>query len=196
MGRHSAPDDEGSDVAVAEVETTLDLSPPPRGRHAASDDNDLAAEVAAEQRPTQMIAVVDAELVEAVETHDTYSTDELPAPPDEAAPVAPSKAEQRAARTAQRKQRKAEKKAARGESDSAADLRMLRQHPMVRVQCLAVAMLAFGLYWLVMALLGRTGSFVLWLWVPIVLSGVLIGLVLDLAHRRERRRAQVPPPTA
>jgi hypothetical protein len=62
---------------------------------------------------------------------------------------------------------------------------MLRHSTALRVQCLAVVVIAFGAYTAVMLGLGRnTHDYLLWIWIPIVLAGVLVGACLDLAHRR------------
>ena len=74
-------------------------------------------------------------------------------------------------------------------SGTRADLRLLRTHKAVLVQLVAVVVVAFAVYALVMALLDRTGDFAMWVWIPILASGILIGVVLDLAHRRVDRTA-------
>jgi hypothetical protein len=57
----------------------------------------------------------------------------------------------------------------------------------VRWRCLAAVLVSFALYTLVMLAIGRMGSYAYWIWIPIVLSGVLVGTVLDWAHRRTKR---------
>jgi hypothetical protein len=36
----------------------------------------------------------------------------------------------------------------------------------------------------VLLLLGRVGSFLIWIWIPPIPAGVAIGNLLDLAHRK------------
>ena len=74
-------------------------------------------------------------------------------------------------------------------ADPEADLRILRQNSAVRAQAVGAVIAAFLVYTVVMIVLGRTGDYLLWLWIPIVASGVLVGLVLDLAHRRAAKNA-------
>lgn len=71
----------------------------------------------------------------------------------------------------------------RTESGTRADLRLLRRDSAVRARCLAAVVVSFLLYTLVMVIVGRTDRYLFWLWIPIVLSGVLVGTVLDLAQR-------------
>ena len=200
MGRHSTPD-EGDDEAV-EIDSPLALLDlgEVRGRHASAEDgaDDDAAGAAEDgsdefdQALTQRIAVVDAP--------PPVPYAESPAPPappvaEPTADKASAKAAKRAQKTAEAERRaelKADQKAARktqrGESDTKADLRMLREQPAVRAQVIGAVIASFLVYTLVLLALGSTDKYLIWLWVPIVACGVLIGLVLDLAHRRARKR--------
>jgi hypothetical protein len=63
---------------------------------------------------------------------------------------------------------------------------MLRENPAVRARCIAAAVVPFLLYSVVMIVLGRAGAFVLWVWIPIVVAGVLVGAMLDLGQRHAR----------
>jgi hypothetical protein len=72
------------------------------------------------------------------------------------------------------------------ESGTATDLRMLRENPAVRARCIAAAVVPFLLYSVVMIVLGRAGAFLLWVWIPIVVAGVLVGAMLDLGQRHPR----------
>ncbi|MGH8860627.1 MAG: hypothetical protein ACRDVG_05230 [Jatrophihabitantaceae bacterium] len=81
--------------------------------------------------------------------------------------------------------------ATKRESDTKADLRILRQNGAVRAQAIGAVIVAFLLYTLVMLAIGRGNDFAKWIWIPIVVAGVLVGLVLDLGHRRAERSS--PP---
>ena len=200
MGRHSAPDEVDDDaVEIDSPLAVLDLGED-RGRHASADDEaegDSAAtadgatsdQATAEfdEAHTQRLAVVDAPPLETPTKRDTKA--------DKKADKANAKASAKAAKQAEKAAKadrtagqKADRKAQRGESDTRADLRMLREQPAVRAQVIGAVIAAFLIYTLVMLALGRTDKYLLWLWVPIVACGVLVGLVLDLAHRRARKR--------
>lgn len=121
-------------------------------------------------------------------------TDEAEA---EAATRRAPRAERRAAKAAARDAaRQAERDVAapgaepvaRSESNTRADLRLLRTDGAVRAQAIAALVASFLIYTVVMLVLGRGDEFAQWVWIPIVLCGVLIGGVLDLAHRRADRR--------
>lgn len=193
MGRHSAPDDSDEEVATAGIA----LAPDPglaavieaRGRHARGDESAPNTDFEHTQR---IAAVVD-------EPNDSELTLNLgtliaptqvePAPEPAALPGTEAASDNKAARVQRKAARKTERKAR--ESDTKADLRMLRQQPAVRAQVIGAVLASFLVYTLVMIVLG-TASYVLWLWIPIVASGVLVGLVLDLAHRRAAKRADQP----
>jgi hypothetical protein len=87
---------------------------------------------------------------------------------------------------------KADRKAKRSQTGTRADLRMLRQNGAVRAQALAAVIVSFLLYTVVMVVIGAGGSYLQWLWIPIVASGVLVGVVLDLAHRRAAKSTDQP----
>jgi hypothetical protein len=72
----------------------------------------------------------------------------------------------------------------RRERATQADLRLLREHPALRAQCIAAALVPFVVYTVVLFALARAHIYVLWLWAPIIAAGVLVGVVLDVAHRR------------
>jgi hypothetical protein len=71
-----------------------------------------------------------------------------------------------------------------------ADLMLLRRDPGLRARCIGALLGAFVLYSVVIAVVGRSDLYLRWIWIPIVLSGVLVGALLDLAHRRRN-----PPDT-
>ena len=186
MGRHSAPDDVGDDAVETDTPlAVLDLGDA-LGRHA-SDNDDF------DQAHTQRIAIVDDPTTAPVPVVE-------PAPPaaarpDKKADKAEAKAVKQAERDAQKSAKqsdkqhaKAARKAERGESNTRADLRVLREQPAVRAQVIGAVITSFLIYTVVMLVLGDTNKYLIWLWIPIVACGVLVGLVLDLAHRRARKR--------
>lgn len=75
--------------------------------------------------------------------------------------------------------------------NSAADLHLARSHPGVLVLCVLALVLPFVAEVVVLLALGTLDghSFLVWIWAPIVGAGVLLGVVLDLAHRHYNRAA-------
>ena len=65
-----------------------------------------------------------------------------------------------------------------------ADLQLLRTSPALRARCIASVIVPFALYVALLAVVGNIGQFLLWMWVPTIIAGVLVGVFLDLAHRR------------
>jgi hypothetical protein len=189
MGRHSAPDDSDEEVGTAAIALVPDAELArvieARGRHSRTDepgpDTDL--------QHTQRIAPVadapsDSELTLDLGALIAEPADvELAPKPDKKAARAERKAARQAGRETDRKTK---------ESDTKADLRLLRQQPAVRAQAIAAVLASFLVYTVVIIALGNTTSYLYWLWVPIVASGVLVGLVLDLAHRRVTKRDGQP----
>jgi hypothetical protein len=222
MGRHSAPDDESPDAAAATT-TTIDLGSldldSSGGRHAQPSGAGPPSE---DEQHTQVIAAVDPD-VAVDDTHDTdaivpLEPDVIPLEP---APPKPSRADRKAqkkadkaaaaraaAATAPPKPPKVDlqkapraasatpktKKKKNGETDTQADLRVLRENSAVRARSLAAVLVSFLLYTVVMIVIGYTGAYLMWIWIPIVVSGVLVGVVLDLAHRQSKCSADEPPP--
>ncbi len=68
-----------------------------------------------------------------------------------------------------------------------ADLALLRSSPALRAQCIAAILVPFGIFIALLVALGHLGDLLLWVWVPTVVAGVLVGVFLDLAHRRTER---------
>jgi hypothetical protein len=66
---------------------------------------------------------------------------------------------------------------------AAADLALLRSSPALRARCIAAVVVPVGIFIALMIVMGQGRDFLLWLWVPTVVSGMLVGLFLDLAHR-------------
>lgn len=67
------------------------------------------------------------------------------------------------------------------------DLQLLREHPAIRARCIAAALVPFALYTIGMIAAGAARDFAVWVWVPIVVAGICVGLVLDLGFRAMRR---------
>jgi hypothetical protein len=55
--------------------------------------------------------------------------------------------------------------------------------PALRARCAAAVVVPFLLYTAVLVVIGRTGLFLLWVWIPLVTAGVVAGMFLDLAAR-------------
>src|SRR5690349_1961242 len=169
MGRHSAPDEPDLDTAETTefVPIAVDLAVP-RGRHSHPDE-DTGEQTGEDAFPTVELDVI------AVASEQPPTAHE-PAPGD-------VRTENKAAEQAA----KAEGKQARRDSGTRADLRMLRQNGAVRAQALAAVIVSFLLYTIVMVVIGSTNVYLQWVWIPIVASGFLVGLVLDLGHRRANK---------
>lgn len=189
MGRHSAPDDDSPDAADAvDDAATLTLTwdaAASAGRHAVAHhaepmpDVPDAHGVTADEQET-LIIPVDRARVE---------------PQPERVHHKAVTRQDRADRKAAARRARLERKRARWERGSRADLRMLRQNTAVRVQCIVVIAIAFGGYSAVMFGLGRDSrGYLLWVWIPIVISGVLVGACLDLAHRRVAKQSASAEP--
>jgi hypothetical protein len=216
MGRHSAPDDEDEVAAISAAEIAADeAAAAAAGRHARSDDSPSDADPAdhsADEQHTDVI-VIDPALLPPEEAAEADGLPGLLAdlpgalePPAEE--PSPSWAHRLAAKRAEKAARKQQATVAaptsriqlaepdtapaepvRTESDTQADLRLLRESNAVRAQCLAALVVSFALYTVVLLVISHLGSYLFWIWVPIVLAGVLVGAVLDTAHKRERRSA-------
>jgi cation transport ATPase len=178
MGRHSAPDQDEPDDDAATL-TLIRDSEPTTGRHATLDPDELATVVlAAPAQPEVEAAQPEVEAAQPeVEAESTAEAEET----TDAEPAAEAETP---------KPDKRDRKAARSESNTRADLRMLRHNRALRLQCLLVVVIAFGAYTAVMLGVHDTSeTYLRWIWIPIVLSGVLVGACLDLAHRRAARQS-------
>jgi hypothetical protein len=105
-------------------------------------------------------------------------------PSDDDAPAAPAPASVSPAATGSAHLTLTPAQTARGTN---ADLALLRSSPALRAQCIAAVVVPFGIFFATLVALGHLGDFLLWIWVPTVVAGVLVGLFLDLAHRRTER---------
>jgi hypothetical protein len=73
------------------------------------------------------------------------------------------------------------------------DLQLLRSDTRLLLWCAGSVVLLFLVYTSVLILIGRTDVYLIWLWVPTVLSGMAIGGLLDRAHRRLSDRDRPAP---
>jgi hypothetical protein len=103
-----------------------------------------------------------------------------------------SEAEQRDTPQADITQPEATDQPKRRERATQADLRLLREHPALRARCVAAALAPFVIYTIVLFALAEVHIYVLWLWAPIITAGILVGTVLDAAHRRLDKAAEPP----
>lgn len=78
---------------------------------------------------------------------------------------------------------------AKGNQSTAADLELLRTRSDVRARVIAAVIAPFVIYTLAMYLIGATGVYFIWVWLPLVTAGVLAGSILDAAHRKRARGA-------
>lgn len=76
---------------------------------------------------------------------------------------------------------------ARPRTGTGADLELLRRDRTLRARAAAAAVVPLFLYVIVMIVIGRFDAFLIWVWVPVVLAGVLVGALLDRAHARRNR---------
>lgn len=65
-----------------------------------------------------------------------------------------------------------------------ADLRLMRRNRALLARCIAALILPFVLYSLVLEFLGKRGDYLLLIWLPGIVAGVLLGSLLDAAHQR------------
>jgi hypothetical protein len=211
MGRHSAPDEAGSDesrvVAVLDVSTLLSRHSGSTGAirrvHAAEPVEDAEADEVAEEarpmprpEPESAADQVGLDLIEdALAAVPAAAPTEAPTePPVEAPPEAhtaqippivdPEPAGPEAATPADAPASTAP--ATTGSRASSSDLALIRAHGDVRARCAAGLLVPFVLYIAVLLLIGRftVTTFLLWIWIPLISAGVLIGLFLDSGHKR------------
>jgi hypothetical protein len=67
-----------------------------------------------------------------------------------------------------------------------ADLQMLRENPALRARCIAGAVVPFIFYTVALIAVGRADIYLVWIWIPVVLGGILVGTFLDLGYRASR----------
>lgn len=68
---------------------------------------------------------------------------------------------------------------------TAADLALVRHHGDVRARCLAGVIVPFLGYAAVLLAVGGSGAaWAIWVFVPLILAGILVGAFLDAGHKR------------
>jgi hypothetical protein len=74
----------------------------------------------------------------------------------------------------------------KGGHATSADAALVRHHSDVRARCAAGVVVPFVLYAVVLVAIGsfRFSTFLLWIWIPLVTAGLLVGQFLDAGHRR------------
>ena len=75
-------------------------------------------------------------------------------------------------------------------SGTAADLELLRRDRALRARAAAAAVVPLFAYVIVMLVIGRFDAFLIWIWIPVVAAGVLVGAFLDRAHAARARRTR------
>jgi hypothetical protein len=191
VGRHSAPDDDEAESAAP----VLTKVPEGLGRHARDDHPDAPIEVT---DPLDLLEPADlVEEVEAVETTGPVETVE-PAPVaaeetiEFASPVATTGPLPPPVGAAPEAAPEAAPKPARSHS-TAADVALVRAHSDVRARCIAALVVPFVLYVAVLVAIGASGSrYLLWIFIPLISAGLLVGAFLDAGHRRYDRPADAP----
>lgn len=74
------------------------------------------------------------------------------------------------------------------EHATAADVALIRAHSDVRARVVAAVLVPFVIYTAVMAVISKLDrSYLLWIWIPLISAGTLVGLFLDLGHRKYGR---------
>jgi hypothetical protein len=71
-------------------------------------------------------------------------------------------------------------------SSAVADLQLILHNPRLLAACLAAALMPFVCYFIVIAGLGDLHEWAVFLGVPLILAGVLVGAILDRAYERRR----------
>jgi hypothetical protein len=72
----------------------------------------------------------------------------------------------------------------KGNQSTAADVALLRQHSEVRARVVAAGVVPIILYTVALYATGALGVYFIWVWIPLVTSGVAAGRFLDSAHRK------------
>ena len=138
------------------------------GRHSASDDEpeDAASGILVEDEPSAGRHSQPA----------APESESSPEPPDQPAAPTAEAATVDAAAPAQK---------ARSWHSTAADLALLKSHGDVRARCLAGVVVPFVIYVAVLLAIGATGrQYLLWIFIPLVVAGVLVGVFLDAGFKR------------
>lgn len=157
MGRHSAPDDDIDERSSVAVVPNRRPSP---GRHSLADGAEQQGST--DEIPALVDPVVDMPVPEAM-------TDLIPVIADEKADASATKPAQPQVGAA-----------------TLSDLALIRRHADVRARCVAGLLVPFVLYVAVLLVIGPLSwvRLLLWIWIPLITAGVLVGLFLDIGHRR------------
>ena len=209
MGRHSAPDDADNDSRdeTASVAVLTDGAASARGRHSrgagpAEAVTEILPALHPDDETTQIEPIVDPVVDQPMPQADTQQlpkVEDAAPPPDlipgmtpepvaveprtpaasAAAPVASDPAPTPDADADAERQ----PSGARG---SAADLALLRRSGAARALVAAAVLVPFVIYTVVLLVLDKVSArtYLIWIWIPLITAGVLVGLVLDAAHRR------------
>ena len=54
----------------------------------------------------------------------------------------------------------------------------------MRNRCVAAVLVPFIIFTVAMFAIGRIGDYLFWVWLPTIAAGVLVGSILDHAHKR------------
>ena len=146
--------------------------PVPRGRHSHPDDDEETEETDVLPSATATSALAEP----AAEPMSAPTSAQTPTPAPTLAPTPASTA------TPAR---------ARREGGTAADWRLLRTDSALRNRVIAAALVPFVLYAVVLVVIGRTDTFAVWVWLPLITAGIGSGLLLDAAHARARKAERV-----
>jgi hypothetical protein len=182
VGRHSAPDNdseappfEGATVAVAAPAIS-------RGRHARPEEDESGPTAIDDTAKIARVNLVEESTAEPIWTPiDRMLVDEpaLDEPALDEPGVQQATVDQPPATQPTKR---------RHERSTAADFALVRAHGDVRARVLAAVLVPFVVYTVAMAVLGKLDrSYLLWIWAPLISAGVLVGLFLDLGHRKYNR---------
>ncbi len=148
------------------------------GRHSAADDEDDTEDDGPDDGPDLLDLLVSERPVEHPSA-DVQSTPTQPTP-TRGRHAVPDDDDDTLAGNAPDAARKARHKG----SGTRGDLRLMRQDHALLARCVASVIVPFVLYTLALLVAGRLSAYLLWLWIPAILAGVLLGAFLDSAHRR------------
>jgi hypothetical protein len=165
MGRHSAPDDDEEQAAEHATVRLAGNVGVAVGRHEVVEHHPAGDAPAADLTTT---AAADLTTTAAAAAVDHTTTVRLPHVP-------PAEPTERAATSTP---------APTADVGTHADLRLLRENPTLRARCVAAVIVPFVLYTVVLVVVGRLDLYLLWVWIPTVVAGVVAGSFLDAAHRR------------
>jgi len=164
MGRHSTPDDDEDDVSAGGLDLLSLGDGPVTGRHLRIDD-DLLPDDPPDVASVDVV-VDDAPDVEAVA--------EAGAPRPDPGPHRDTLLH-------------------RGAHASAADVALLRSNGALRTRCVAAFLAPFVVYVVVLIVIGASGrDYLVWIWAPTILACVVVGSLLDVAHRDVAVAPDVP----